>query len=70
MAGLVDKTEMAAINGVPLLSLIPVLGKAFSYETKQHSADELLVVLTPYITVGRGQHGSGSYVILPTNVPK
>jgi general secretion pathway protein D len=70
IAGLVDKSEMASINGIPLLSMVPILGKAFSYETKENTADELLVVVTPYISAGRGERGAGSYVRIPMNVPK
>jgi type II secretory pathway component GspD/PulD (secretin) len=68
MAGLVNKSEVASINGVPLLSMVPVLGKAFSYETKEKTSDELLVVVTPFISSQRNQ--KGSYVRIPTNVPK
>jgi len=68
VAGLVDKSEMASINGIPLLSEIPGLGDAFSVQTKEHSADELLVVIKPHITSGRTHEGS--YIRIPTNVPK
>jgi tetratricopeptide (TPR) repeat protein len=68
LAGLVDKSEMASINGFPLVSEIPGLGNALSVQTKQHSADELLVVIKPYITAGR-THG-GSYIPVQTVVPK
>jgi general secretion pathway protein D len=68
IAGLVDKNEMASINGIPLLSLIPVLGKAFSFETKQRTSDELLVVVTPHITSGGSR--TGSYIRIPMNGPK
>jgi general secretion pathway protein D len=69
IAGLIDKSETASINGIPLLSMVPVLGKAFSYETKDNTADELLVVMTPFITSSRSGR-KGSYVRIPTNVPK
>src|SRR6266568_2253650 len=68
IAGLMDKNETASINGIPLLSMVPVLGKAFSFETKENTADELLVVLTPFITSSRNQ--KGSYVRVPMNGPK
>jgi Flp pilus assembly secretin CpaC len=68
IAGLVDKGEMASINGIPLLAMIPVLGKTFSYDTKENTYDELLVVITPHITAGGSQ--SGSYVPVPMNGPK
>ncbi len=68
LAGLVDRSEMASINGLPLISEIPGLGDAFSVHTNEQTADELLVVIKPHITAGR-THG-GSYILFPTNVPK
>ncbi len=69
IAGMMDRSETASINGIPLVSMLPVVGKAFSYETKQNTADELLVVMTPYITSSRTPR-RGSYVPIPTNGPK
>jgi general secretion pathway protein D len=68
IAGLLERDELNAINGIPLLSAIPGLGKAFSVETKEHGADELLVVVTPHITSGGSS--TGSYIPVPMNVPK
>lgn len=68
VAGLVDKSEMASINGFPLLAEIPGLSSAFSVQTKEHTTDELLVVIKPYLTSER-THG-GSYIPIPTNIPK
>jgi len=68
IAGLVGKSEMEAINGIPLLSALPVLGKAFSVETKERFADDLLIVITPHIVSARGARGI--YVALPANAPK
>jgi type II secretory pathway component GspD/PulD (secretin) len=68
VAGLVDKSEMASISGIPFITEIPVLGQALSVQTKEHSADELLVVITPHITSGRTHEGS--YIPIPTNLPK
>lgn len=68
VAGLVDRSEMASINGFPLITEIPVLGNALSVQTKEHTADELLVIIKPHITSGR-THG-GSYITIPTNIPK
>lgn len=70
IAGLVAKSEMASLSGIPLVSMLPVLGKAFSEETKQKTYDELLVVITPHIVMGRNRMGAGSYITIPTNVPK
>jgi Flp pilus assembly secretin CpaC len=68
IAGLVDKQDVASINGIPLFSMIPALGNAFSATTKEISYDELLVVLTPHIS--SEQTKSGAYIPLPMNVPK
>jgi hypothetical protein len=68
LAGMVDKSEMAAINGIPLVSSIPVLGSALSVQTKENTADELLVVIKPHILSGGSR--LGSYIPIPTNVPK
>ncbi len=69
VAGLVDKSETASIDGYPLLSDIPGLGDAFSLHTRQRTYDELLVVIKPYITSGHSG-GEGSYIRIPTVVPK
>jgi general secretion pathway protein D len=68
IAGMVDNNQMASINGIPLLSAIPVLGNAFSVATKMKTMDELLVVVTPHI--GSGMLGNGAYIRVPTRVPK
>jgi Flp pilus assembly secretin CpaC len=47
-----------------------VLGQAFSEQTKQNTYDELLVVMTPHIVMGRNRSGTGSYITIPMNVPK
>jgi type II secretory pathway component GspD/PulD (secretin) len=68
IAGLLDKEEMLALNGIPVVSVIPVLGPALSVESKAKSLDELLVVMRPRITSGRSAHGV--YLPIPTNLPK
>ena len=52
IAGLVGKSETASITGIPLVSAVPLLGAAFSVATKEKTADELLVVMTPHIAMG------------------
>ena len=68
VAGLVNRSEMAAINGIPVLSAIPILGKAFSVENKESAYDDLLIVITPHIT--DEANARGLYLPIPTNVPK
>ena len=68
IAGLMSKGEVASLNGIPLLSAIPVMGKLFSVETKEKTADELLIVITPHVTSARRQRGI--YLPVPMNGPK
>ena len=68
IAGMVDKGETSAINGIPLLSAVPVLGKLFSVETKEKTSDELLIVVTPHVTSESRQRGL--YFPVPMNMPK
>jgi Flp pilus assembly secretin CpaC len=68
IAGMLDEGETMSINGIPLLSAVPGIGSAFSSASKQKSLDELLVVITPHI--GSGGMGEGSYIRIPTRVPK
>lgn len=68
MAGLIEKDEMAAIDGIPVLSMIPLLGSAFSTQSKEKTYDELLIVVTPHIVAG--SEGTGSYIPIPMNGPK
>jgi type II secretory pathway component HofQ len=68
IAGMIDKSEVASINGIPGISSIPGLGNALSDQTREYSADELLVVLTPHISSGWNQ--TGSYIRMPMNSPK
>ncbi len=68
IAGLVGKSETASITGIPLVSAVPLLGAAFSVATKEKTADELLVVMTPHIAMGGNRRGV--YIPVPTNVPK
>jgi len=70
IAGLISKSESTSLNGLPLVSMLPVLGQAFSEQTKQNTYDELLVVMTPHIVMGRNRSGTGSYITIPMNVPK
>jgi type II secretory pathway component GspD/PulD (secretin) len=68
IAGLVTKSETSSINGIPLLSQVPVAGLAFSVTGKENISDDLLVVMTPHITMGGSHHGVN--IPIPTNVPK
>jgi type II secretory pathway component GspD/PulD (secretin) len=68
IAGLVDRAETASMSGIPALAAVPVLGRVTGVRNKQKLADELLIVITPRITLQRGERGI--YIPLPTNVAK
>ena len=68
IAGLVGKSELRAINGIPLFSAIPGLGKAFDVETKEKINDDLLILLTPHIVFE--PRSRGAYIPLPAKMPK
>ncbi|PSH05081.1 MAG: hypothetical protein CXZ00_02690 [Acidobacteria bacterium] len=68
IAGFINRGELASISGIPGLAMIPGLGRAFSYESPQNNLTELLVVMTPHLSSGRTT--AGSYIRVPTNVPK
>jgi type II secretory pathway component GspD/PulD (secretin) len=68
IAGMVDQSQMASIDGIPLLSSIPVLGGAFSTTTREKTASELLIVVTPHLDAAAERRGS--YILIPKNVPK
>lgn len=68
IAGLVGQSEIASINGIPVISQVPGLGPATGVHNKQKTEDELLIVVTPHITLERA--GTGVYLPLQMNVPK
>lgn len=68
IAGLVDNEETLAMNGIPVISSIPVLGQAMSVTTKENTHDELLIVMRPFIVMGGNPHGV--YVPVPMSGPK
>jgi pilus assembly protein CpaC len=49
MAGLIQDQTKAAINGLPGLSQLPVLGTLFRSRDFQDNKTELMVIVTPYI---------------------
>ena len=68
IGGMVSQTEMRGLSGIPLISYVPGLGRAFSTETKEHDNSELLVVMTPHI-VGNGER-LPSEISLPVTAPR
>ena len=49
MAGLINQQTKQAINGMPGLSSLPVLGTLFRSRDYVNNATELMVIVTPYI---------------------
>jgi pilus assembly protein CpaC len=49
MAGLIQDQTKAAINGLPGLSQLPVLGTLFRSRDFQDNKTELMVIVTPYV---------------------
>jgi type II secretory pathway component GspD/PulD (secretin) len=63
VAGQVSHTETLAMSGIPGLGQIPGLNKITTTNSKQTEDDELLVVITPHITIR--SMGQNSEVYLP-----
>jgi Flp pilus assembly secretin CpaC len=56
VAGQVTHTETLAMSGIPGMGLIPGVNKITTSNSKQFEDDELLLVITPHITMrGMGQ---------------
>jgi pilus assembly protein CpaC len=49
MAGLINQQTKQAINGMPGLSSLPVLGTLFRSRDYLNSQTELMVIVTPYV---------------------
>jgi general secretion pathway protein D len=49
LGGLIQDTVNVVNNQIPLLGNIPLLGKLFSYESRQRSKTNLMVFIRPYV---------------------
>ena len=49
VGGLMDSSETKAVNKIPLLGDIPILGEFFKYTSKTKDKQELVILITPYI---------------------
>ncbi len=49
LGGLVSKKTIKTMEGVPILSSIPIIGNAFKYRSKDMNKTNLFIFLTPYI---------------------
>jgi len=47
IGGLITRNQASRVVGVPFLCRIPVIGKAFSWESRNNNRTELVVFLTP-----------------------
>lgn len=54
IGGLISEEEQKRLEGVPLLSKIPLLGELFKYRSSSKNKTEVCMLLTPYIS-GPGQ---------------
>ena len=54
IGGVFKKTQTDAVNKVPILGDIPILGRLFRADTKQDNNTELLIFITPTIVENRG----------------
>ena len=58
VAGMVTHSEQKALNGLPGVSRLPGMKWLTAENSKQTEDDELLIVITPYIVRGIGDHNS------------
>lgn len=49
IGGLMDSSESKIVEGIPLLSKIPVIGEFFKYTTKTRNKREMIILITPRI---------------------
>jgi hypothetical protein len=49
IGGLIAQTDQKTINGIPVLSSIPILGALFRKQTSVNNRKEVIVVITPHI---------------------
>lgn len=59
--GLVSEQELRSIQGLPILSQLPVLKTVFATNSKQRIHNEVLIVITPHV-VRKPFHDQGSSV--------
>ncbi len=53
IGGLINEEEQRTLQKVPLLSKIPLLGELFKHRTNIKNKVEVIMLLTPYVTVAR-----------------
>src|SRR3954452_10538988 len=84
LAGLIRDDERRALEGIPGLSDLPVVGRLFAHTTKSSDQTDIILTLTPHIIrvldlteadlrpfrVGRDSLGPGGALPLPIEPPK
>ncbi|MDR3764771.1 MAG: tetratricopeptide repeat protein [Acidobacteriota bacterium] len=68
LAGTVNKDEVENMSGIPLLSMLPVVGAAFSTKSRETTYDELLILVTPHVVAAAT--GEDVYIPVPVNNPR
>ncbi len=49
LGGIIDRRTDTVVKRVPLLGDIPLLGKLFSYESREKNNTELIIMITPHV---------------------
>jgi general secretion pathway protein D len=49
VAGQVSQTDMISMNGIPGLSMLPLLNQIATSHTKETESDELMIIITPHV---------------------
>jgi len=65
LGGLMQTLDLEDIQGVPLLSAIPILGQLFTYHTRNRETTELAIFITPHVL-----HSTDSTTLDPKAVVK
>jgi type IV pilus assembly protein PilQ len=65
LAGIIQDSDRASVQKVPLLGDIPILGALFRSTTKTHGRQEVIVLLTPEI-IDDSTHSSFGYNYMPS----
>ena len=57
LGGLIQTVDLVSDDGLPILSAIPLIGKLFSYRTRNKQTTELAIYITPHV-MGDGDTGT------------
>ncbi|MBF0458510.1 MAG: type II secretion system secretin GspD [Nitrospirae bacterium] len=49
IGGLIQDKISSTMQGIPLLSKIPIIGGLFGFNDKQHTRTELMIIITPHV---------------------